>query len=121
MKNSDSSNSLNELIPSGPSCFICLEEEPLDGEELVGSETLRKCGCRFHVHPVCWKKWMKNKTDFDCPICHRDVLLRIEVHPIPLYRQPIQLRNPRACTIYFFIVVGVSLACIIYYSITRSF
>lgn len=87
MKASDSVNSLTELNPSGgstPSCFICLSEDLEEGEPLVDSKLLRNCGCRFSVHPACWNEWLKNKSDFDCPICHKASMLRIHIPPNPI-------------------------------------
>ena len=87
MKASDSTNSLTELNPSqgsDPSCFICLSEEPENGEPLVVSSLLRNCGCRFHVHPACWNEWIKNKSDYDCPICHKASMVRIHIPPNPV-------------------------------------
>ena len=87
MKASDSTNSLTELNPSqgsDPSCFICLSEDPENGEPLVDSKLLRNCGCRFYVHPACWNEWIKNKSDYDCPICHKASMLRIHIPPNPV-------------------------------------
>lgn len=87
MKASDSVNSLTELNPSGqstPSCFICLSEEPENGEPLVDSKLLRNCGCRFSVHPACWNQWIRGKSDYDCPICHKASMLRISIPPNPV-------------------------------------
>ena len=80
MKNSDSTNSLTALNPElvaveiDPVCFICLEELNEKKEPLVDSSMLRTCGCQFKVHPECWNLWMKNKTDYDCPICRKKSL-----------------------------------------------
>jgi hypothetical protein len=86
MKPSDSTNSLTALTEVVPEidCFICLEPGPNDlGEPLVESSLLRKCGCKFKVHPLCWNEWMKGKTEFDCPICRKDSL-NITVTPVLL-------------------------------------
>jgi hypothetical protein len=85
MKQSESINSLTELTGSQEqnTCFICLEEASLDSP-LVDSKLLRNCGCRFFVHPDCWNAWMKNKTDFDCPICHKASMLKIHIPPNPI-------------------------------------
>ena len=74
MKASDSSNSLAALNPDDPTCFICLEIENELAEPLVDSSLLRNCGCKFHVHPFCWNKWMESKSPYDCPICHKKSL-----------------------------------------------
>jgi len=84
MKASDSTNSLTGLTSSDPSCFICLETTHDSGEPLVSSQLLRNCGCKFSVHPVCWNEWMKDKTDYDCPICRKDSMLRIKIPPNPV-------------------------------------
>jgi hypothetical protein len=84
MKASDSVNSLTELNPQEPSCFICLSADMEQGEPLVDSKLLRTCGCKFSVHPVCWNEWMKDKSDYDCPICRKDSMLRIKVPPNPV-------------------------------------
>lgn len=87
MKTSDSTNSLTELNPSGipeKSCFICLSDEHENGEPLVDSKLLRNCGCKFSVHPACWNEWMKGKSDYDCPICRKDSMLRIKIPPNPV-------------------------------------
>lgn len=84
MKASDSANSLTELNPPEPSCFICLETGIVQNEPLVDSRLLRNCGCKFSVHPACWNQWMKGKSDYDCPICRKDSMLRIKIPPNPV-------------------------------------
>jgi hypothetical protein len=87
MKASDSVNSLTELNPNEPpekSCFICLEETHDSGEPLVDSKLLRTCGCKFFVHPACWNVWIQDKSDYDCPICRKDSMLRLKVPPNPV-------------------------------------
>ena len=87
MKASDSVNSLTELNPTEPndaSCFICLSDDLEHGEPLVSSKLLRNCGCKFFVHPKCWNAWMKGKSDYDCPICHKNSLRRISTPPNPV-------------------------------------
>jgi hypothetical protein len=84
MKASDSVNSLTELNPAEKICFICLSPDLEEGEPLVDSKLLRNCGCTFAVHPACWNEWMKDKTDYDCPICRKDSMLRIKVPPNPV-------------------------------------
>jgi hypothetical protein len=70
MKNSDSKNSLAELNPPEPICFVCLEESTPD-TPLIESSLLRSCGCKFYTHADCWNKWRVGKTDADCPYCGR--------------------------------------------------
>jgi hypothetical protein len=70
MKNSDSKNSLAELNPPEPICFVCLDEGNQDAP-LVASSLLRSCGCKFYTHTECWNKWRIGKTDGDCPYCGR--------------------------------------------------
>jgi E3 ubiquitin-protein ligase DOA10 len=87
MKASDSVNSLTELNPTetnDASCFICLSDDVEQGEPLVSSKLLRNCGCKFHVHPQCWNEWMKGKSDYDCPICHKQSMKRIPIPPNPV-------------------------------------
>ncbi len=86
MKGSDSTNSLTELTKqeSEPSCFICLSEHEIHNP-LVDSKLLRNCGCKFHVHPPCWNRWMKDKSDYDCPMCRKDSMLRIKIPPNPVH------------------------------------
>jgi hypothetical protein len=87
MKASDSVNSLTELNQKESdekTCFICLGEDDINAEPLVDSKLLRNCGCRFSVHPACWNVWMKGKSDYDCPICRKDSMLRIKIPPNPV-------------------------------------
>jgi E3 ubiquitin-protein ligase DOA10 len=95
MKQSESVNSLTELTVSQEqnTCFICLEEAFLDSP-LVDSKLLRNCGCHFYVHPNCWNVWMKNKTDFDCPICHKASMLKIHIPPNPILAYREEARSP---------------------------
>ena len=120
MKASDSSNSLNALVPSTPSCFICLEEDLVDGEPLISSALLRNCGCRFHTHPACWNKWMKDKSDYDCPICHKQSLLRIGVAPTPVLEEDPQMYYPKMQYVYILMIFGTLLGFAIYYAITNK-
>lgn len=119
MKASDSSNSLNALVPDAPSCFICLEEDLVDGESLVSSTLLRNCGCRFHTHPACWNKWMKDKSDYDCPICHKQSLLRIGIPPTPFPRELPRIEHVKIYYIYCMILIGTLVGVGIYYAIAR--
>ena len=86
MKASDSTNSLTALteVISEVECFICLEIQNELDEPLVDSKLLRTCGCKFVVPPACWNKWMKNKSDWDCPICHKESLNNTHVMPNPV-------------------------------------
>lgn len=70
MKNSDSKNSLAELNPPEPICFVCLEEGTPDAP-LIPSSLLRSCTCKFHTHTDCWNRWQKGKSDYDCPYCSK--------------------------------------------------
>ncbi len=83
MKASDSVNSLTELTHE-KSCFVCLGTDLEEGEPLVDSKLLRNCGCKFEVHPACWNEWLKGKSDYDCPICRKDSMLRIKIPPNPV-------------------------------------
>jgi len=93
MKASDSVNSLTELTSGEKSCFICLSSDLEQGEPLVDSKLLRTCGCRFAVHPACWNAWLKDKSDYDCPICRKDSMLRMKIPPNPVlaipYEEPV--------------------------------
>ena len=95
MKASDSVNSLTALNPDLENqkqeddflpCFICLDELNDRDEPLVPSSMLRTCGCSFKVHPACWNEWMKEKSDYDCPICRKKSLLsdKSPTPPIPV-------------------------------------
>jgi hypothetical protein len=90
MKHVDSKTSLAELNPEDPTCFICLELENDLGEPVVPSSMLRTCGCVFVVHPHCWNTWMKDKTDWDCPICRKKSLSLglVPVPPLPTVAPP---------------------------------
>lgn len=84
MKGSDSTNSLTELTGKDE-CFICLAVENDKDEPLVSSKLLRTCGCKFFVHPECWNQWIKGKSDYDCPICRKSSMLRINIPPNPIF------------------------------------
>ncbi len=96
MKASDSTNSLTELT-GRDECFICLSNENDKGEPLVSSVLLRTCGCKFFVHPECWNDWMKDKTDYDCPICRKGSL-RINIPPNPVMMIELPREPRRRCT-----------------------
>lgn len=95
MKASDSANSLTELTTPEKSCFICLGTDLENGEPLVDSKILRNCGCNFAVHPACWNAWLKGKSDYDCPICRKDSMLRIKIPPNPVMSIPYDEDPPR--------------------------
>jgi hypothetical protein len=84
MKPSDSTNSLTELT-GRDECFICLCVENDKEEPLVSSKLLRTCGCKFFVHPECWNQWIQGKSDYDCPICRKASMLRINIPPNPVF------------------------------------
>lgn len=82
MKNSDSANSLTALYPDEPECFVCLESNNNEkNEPVVHGSLVRTCGCKFMVHPTCWNQWAKDKTDYDCPICRKDSLVKFRGIP----------------------------------------
>jgi hypothetical protein len=99
MKNSDSTNSLTALNPDivaveiEPVCFICLDELNEKKEPLVDSSMLRTCGCQFKVHPECWNLWMKDKTDYDCPICRKKSLFLGKPAVPPMPQNPFNQEN----------------------------
>jgi hypothetical protein len=116
MKGSDSTNSLTELT-GRDECFICLAVENEKEEPLVSSKLLRTCGCKFFVHPACWNVWLKDKTDYDCPICRKDSILRINIPPNPVFYAEghEMVRERRWCTrsqIFFtcvLVIFGIAL------------
>lgn len=120
MKASDSVNSLTELTHEDKSCFICLDSSHESGEPLVDSKLLRTCGCKFTVHPTCWNAWMKDKTDYDCPICRKDSMMRIKIPPNPVmavaYQEEFVQRRPYMPIVYCcvsMVVVAVLMASIV--------
>ena len=86
MKASDSTNSLTALteVVSEVECFICLELQNELQEPLVDSKLLRTCGCKFVVHPACWNGWIKDKSDWDCPICRKKSMDTMHIVPNPV-------------------------------------
>lgn len=115
MKASDSVNSLTELTTHQEqnTCFICLEEDTI-GFPLVHSKLLRNCGCRFYVHANCWNVWIQNKTDYDCPICHKEsIKINIPPNPVLVFQEqldvPQQTRRKKIILfVVFMIVIFVS-------------
>lgn len=114
MKASDSHTSLDALNEPEPVCFICLDERGPSDEPLVASKLLRNCGCKFSVHPVCWNAWLKDKGDYDCPICHKESVRKINITPNPVMEyavayqteQSSQRRNRRRDAI----IIAISLS-----------
>jgi hypothetical protein len=121
MKASDSTNSLTGLTDhievqiEENGCFICLEELNDKQEPLVDSTLLRTCGCRFKVHPACWNAWMKDKSEFDCPICRKKSLTagKSPVPPMPAYDWPTEHRSLYRRPLFFLVaivlIVGASI------------
>jgi hypothetical protein len=109
MKASDSVNSLTELTTHEKSCFICLSPDPEDGEPLVDSKLLRNCGCKFEVHPACWNEWLKGKSDYDCPICRKDSMLRIKIPPNPVMAIQYEEERQRKPILWKLIGCGVTI------------
>ncbi len=118
MKASDSANSLTALYPDEPECFVCMDSNNNEkNEPVVHSSLLRTCGCKFMVHPTCWNEWMKGKTDYDCPICRKDTLVKFRgIPPNPVLTVVIQedgrtwaQRNPT----YFFCSTWLVVCCIL--------
>jgi hypothetical protein len=80
MKPSTSTTSLTELTAVVPDneCFVCLELTHESDATLVESSKYITCGCRFHVHPVCWNQWIREKREVSnlefpfCPICRKN-------------------------------------------------
>lgn len=117
MKASDSTNSLDALYPEEPECFVCLESANNEkNEPVVHGNLLRTCGCKFMVHPTCWNQWIRDKTDFDCPICRKESLvkLRIGIPPNPVlaiaYEEPRSRRQNGPCLYglgFCILVVGI--------------
>jgi hypothetical protein len=124
MKASDSTNSLTELTGQDE-CFICLMKENDQGEPLVSSKLLRTCGCKFFVHPACWNVWIKDKSDYDCPICRKQSVLRINIPPNPIFyvedyhrhsRRPSRRPCVAPIAICFVIVFGIAIVLALVYS-----
>ncbi len=122
MKGSDSTNSLTELT-AVEECFICLMHESPLGEPLVTSKLLRTCGCKFAVHPACWNEWMKDKTDYDCPICRKANLLRINIPPNPVLmvempaypRQRYRISRFQLCAVTLILAFAIAIVVALLY------
>lgn len=88
--NSDSSTSLTELIENKneeyeinissekiiekDQCVICMEEEEESEVELLFSNNIFNCTCKFHIHNECIKNLIKSKPDCKCPMCSNNTL-----------------------------------------------
>lgn len=120
MKNSDSKNSLAELNPPEPICFVCLDEGSIDAP-LIQSSLLRSCGCKFYTHTECWNTWRKDKSDFDCPYCSKRTLHMSIPMTAPFqqdYTQDIRsMESQRWCNwkkiICFLLFVAIAIAFIL--------
>lgn len=123
MKNSDSKNSLAELNPQDPICFVCLEEGTPHAP-LVESSLLRSCGCKFHTHTDCWNQWIKDKGDYDCPYCGKRTLFLSIPMTAPLQQVHIlpKERSLKKKILYGLCILGlvVGTASIIIYEIAHS-
>lgn len=111
MKGSDSTNSLTELtaVSEKEECFICLSVENDFEEPLVSSKLLRTCGCKFTVHPACWNEWLKDKSDYDCPICRKESLMRIHIPPNPVFLVEIPEEPRRRVSLTRVQIIGILL------------
>lgn len=121
MKPSTSTNSLTALTEANleRECFICIDVANESGEPLVDSSLLRTCGCKFVVHPECWNSWMLDKSDWDCPICHKKstvtanyvpnpIIYAIQRHELEVVARPVaKIRN---FIIFFGVVVIFGIA-----------
>lgn len=121
MKASDSVNSLTELNPGEKTCFICLDSENSEGEPLVDSKLLRNCGCKFSVHPACWNVWIKDKSDYDCPICRKDSMLRIKIPPNPVMAVAYEEERPRRSMVWKVVCcsLSITIAVVLVTAITK--
>jgi len=122
MKPSTSTTSLTELTAVTPDeeCLVCLDITHESGCALVESSQYTTCGCRFHVHSVCWNQWIRKKKavsnlDFPfCPICRKN-----SQHPSP---SPLT-EFSGATTKWFFLYVlsAVLVGCMAIVGIVLSF
>ena len=129
MKASDSTNSLTglteriEIQIEENGCFICLEELNENREPLVDSTLLRTCGCRFKVHPACWNEWMKDKTDYDCPICRKKSLMtgKSPIPTLPVSEWPTETHTGIKRPVLFLIcIVLLAGAIVMVYEIIKN-
>jgi hypothetical protein len=126
MKSSESKNSLAELNPPEPICFICLEESSPNAA-LIDSSLLRSCGCKFYTHAECWNTWRRDKSDYDCPYCSKRSLHLSLPMTAPFqqdYTAYIYSEKKRSCWswkkfILVSIVIGVSIAFFLAFFLER--
>jgi hypothetical protein len=85
-------------------------------EPLVDGSILRSCGCKFMVHPDCWNQWIKDKTEFDCPICRRESLNRLPITPV---QQPQVIVLNRSYYIYASILTIFGIGVIVGILVTQ--
>jgi len=122
MKHVDSKTSLAELNPEDPTCFVCLETS--NEEPVVPSKMLRNCGCVFVVHPSCWNEYMKDKSDYDCPICRKKSYFS-DRPPTPLQEflaaNPEQEQShPRTYILLFVLGIVAVIAITLFFILTKN-
>ena len=113
MKPSTSTTSLTELTAVTPDneCFACLELVHESGAALVDSSKYTTCGCRFHVHPVCWNQWIREKKAVSnlefpfCPICRKN---SHHPSPPPVSEYSISLMS----SFYIYVILGMLVSSI---------
>jgi hypothetical protein len=113
MKPSTSTTSLTELTAVTPEneCFACLELVHESGAALVESSKYTTCGCRFHVHPVCWNQWIREKKAISnlefpfCPICRKNSQ---HPSPPPVPEYSISLMS----SFYIYVILGMLVSSI---------
>jgi hypothetical protein len=122
MKPSTSTTSLTELTAVTPDeeCFVCLDLTHESGCALVESSQYTTCGCRFHVHSVCWNQWIREKKavsnlDFPfCPICRKN-----SQHPSP---SPLtEFSGATTKWFYLYVLSAVLVGCMAIVGIVLSF
>lgn len=62
---------------------------------------------------------MKDKSDYDCPICHKQSLLRIGIPPTPIVEEMPKVQHVKIYYIYCMILLGTLAGVGIYYAIAR--